>query len=257
MKNKFCPGRCPAVTGAAVLAAVLTAILAGGCAKLPSKQYYMLNYVPQPMTTRTMPNPYACVVRLKEFSIEDAYNRSQIVYRLSPYELRYYNYRMWAVKPTRMITDLVFKHLNAVGLVSTIVRRFDEGRKPDFELSGSIEALEEYDSEDLLFAHIALRVNLTRLSDDDNIYSRHFDIRKKVLRREADFMIREMSQIMEYILTQAMTDIDVKLAVEFGGTGLGVPLFISQEQPDFITDTETPAAGAAEEPAIEAPETGK
>jgi ABC-type uncharacterized transport system auxiliary subunit len=245
-RSKLWPAAAGAVTAAALLAAILVS-----CAKLPSKQYYMLNYMPQPMAQRTMPNPYACVVRLKEFSIEDAYNRTQIVYRLSPYELRYYNYRMWAVKPTRMVTDLVFKHLNTVGLVSGIVRRFDEGRKPDFEISGSIEALEEYDSEDLLFAHVALRINLTRLSDGGNIYSRHFDVRKKVFRREADFMIREMSQIMEYIITQAMTDIDARLAAEFGGTGLGVPQFIPQEQPDFISDTVTPAAGTEKESGID------
>jgi ABC-type uncharacterized transport system auxiliary subunit len=235
--------------------AALMAVLLAGCAKMPSKQYYVLNYVPQPMTVRTMPNPYACVVRLKEFSIEDAYNRTQIVYRLSPYELRYYNYRMWAVKPTRMITDLVFKHLNSMELVGGIVRRFDEGRKPDFEISGSIEALEEYDSEDLLFAHIAIRINMTRLSDGGNIYSRHFDVRKKVFRREADFVIREMSQIMEYILTQATADIDDKLAVEFGGAGLDAPQFIPQEQPDFISDTVIPAIDAGEESKIEVLET--
>jgi ABC-type uncharacterized transport system auxiliary subunit len=234
----------------AAAAALLAAMLVS-CAKPPSKQYYVLNYVPQPMAQRTMPNPYACVVRLKDFSIEDAYNRTQIVYRLSPYELRYYNYRLWAVKPTRMVTDLVFKHLTTVELVSGIVRRFDEGRKPDYEISGSIEALEEYDSEDLLFAHIALRINLTRLSDGANLYSRHFDVRKKVFRREADFVIREMSQIMEYILTQATADIDSKLSVEFGGTELGAPRFIPHEQPEFITDTVLPEAAPEEESKIE------
>jgi len=245
MKKEFCLKLCSA--------ALAAAILAGGCAKPPSKQYYTLNYVPPSMARRVMPTPYNCVVRLKEFSIEDAYNRLQIVYRLSPYELRYYNYRFWAVKPTRMVTDLVFKHLNSVELVSGVVRRFDEGRKPDYEISGNIEALEEYDSEDLLFAHITMRVNLTRLSDGGNIYSRHFDIRKKVFRREADFVIREMSQIVEYILTQAIDDIDAKLAAEFGINAGEAPVFTPLEQPDFITDTAEPEA--VEESEIEALET--
>jgi len=254
MKKVFRQKQYSAIYGAVIAAALLAAIIAG-CAKPPSKQYYTLNYVPPSMARRIMPNPYSCVVRLKEFSIEDAYNRLQIVYRLSPYELRYYNYRLWAVKPTRMVTDLLFKHLNSVELVSGVVRRFDEGRKPDYEISGNIEALEEYDSEDLLFAHITIRVNLTRLSDGANIYSRHFDIRKKVFRREADFVIREMSQIMEYILTQAIDDIDAKLAAEFGISGTEAPAFIPQEQPDFISDTVMPASEAGEESKIEVLET--
>jgi ABC-type uncharacterized transport system auxiliary subunit len=191
------------------------------------------------MHQRAMQTPYAAVVRLREFSIEEAYNRSQIVYRLNPYELRYYNYRLWAVKPTRMITDLAFRHLSSVNLVSGVVRRFDEGRKPDFELSGRIEALEEYDSEDLLFAHIAIRLNLTRVSDGANIYSRLFDIRKKVYRREANFVIREMSQITEYIFTQAMADIDAKLAAEFGmAAGAEELEFMAVEESKFISDSD-------------------
>jgi ABC-type uncharacterized transport system auxiliary subunit len=218
----------------------------------------MINYMPQPMQQRTMPTPYATVVRLRELSIEEAYNRSQIVYRLNPYELRYYNYRLWAVKPTRMVTDLAFRHLSSLNLVSAVVRRFDEGRKPDFELSGRIEALEEYDSEDLLFAHIAVRINMTRLSDGANIYNRLFDIRKRVYRREANFVIREMSQIMEYIITQAVADIDQKLAAEFGLTDplVPVPEFNHVEQPTFISDSDVSGGGSygSEVPASEVSE---
>jgi ABC-type uncharacterized transport system auxiliary subunit len=115
------------------------------------------------------------------------------------------------------------------------VRRFDEGRKPDYELSGIIEALEEYDSEDLLFAHIAMRVNLTKLADGTNVYSRHFDLRKKIHRREPEFIIREKSIIMEYIFNQVVTDLDSKLASELNG--MEAPKFNTVSDPVFISDT--------------------
>ena len=226
--------RCAA---AVLCACVALAII--GCAKPPSRQNYLLTYVPPEMQTRTMPNPYAAVIRLREFSIEEAYNRSQIVYRLNPYELRYYNYKSWAVKPTRMITDLFFKHLSSAQLVSTVVRRFDEGRKPDFELAGFIEALEEYDSDDMLFAHIAIRLNMTRLSDGANVYSRLFDLRKRVYYRETIGVIKEMSQIMEYVFTEAITDIDNRLAAEFGIAEFAAPAFAPVEEPVFSSDIDS------------------
>ncbi len=207
------------------------------CGQVPIKQYYVLNYIPSTLKERAMSTPYPYTVRLKEFGIEEAYNRSQIVYRLSPYELRYYVYRVWAVKPTRMITDLVQKHLNAANLVSSVVRRFDEGRKPEYELSGLVEALEEYDSEDILFAHVAMRINLTRISDGRNLYSRHFDLRKRVYRREPEFMIREMSLIMEFISNQALHDIDVRLASEYGITASTEAESPRLDTPRFISDT--------------------
>ena len=83
------------------------------CGTIPIKQYYVLNYVPMRSTGRLLATPYPFTIRLKELDIEDAYNRSQIVYRQSPYELRYYFYKLWAVGPKKMITDLIQKHLES------------------------------------------------------------------------------------------------------------------------------------------------
>lgn len=206
----------------------LAVLLTAGCGSVPTKQYYVLNYLPS-MNKRQNPNPYPITIRLKEFNIEEAYNRPQIVYRQSPFQLKYYVYRVWAVKPTRMITDLVHKHLVSANLASSIVRRFDEGKKPDYELSGIIEALEEYDSEELWFAHLAFRINLVRTGDGRVLYTRRFDLRKKVYQKEPEFVIREMSALMEYAMTQAVHDMDIKLAQEFGSktTTIGIesPVF--------------------------------
>ncbi|HEX2957063.1 MAG TPA: hypothetical protein VHO70_09520, partial [Chitinispirillaceae bacterium] len=136
--------------------------------------------------------------------------------RQTPFQLRYYVYQVWAVKPTRMITDLVQKHLVTANLVSSIIRRYDQGPKPDFELNGTIEALEEYDSEELWFAHLCIRLNLVRVKDGRTVYTRRFDHRKKVFQHEPEYVIREMSALMEYIVTQAIHDIDIKLAQEMG-----------------------------------------
>jgi ABC-type uncharacterized transport system auxiliary subunit len=187
-----------------------------GCVRLQVKQYYLLNYSPSSSRDRLNPGAYPCTVRLREFDIEDAYTQPQIVYRQSPFQLRYYVYRVWAVKPQRMITDLLHKHLLAANLVSNVMRRFDEGNKPDYEISGIIEAIEEYDSDQLWFAHLALRINLTRIKDGRTMYSRRFDQRKRVFQHEPEYVVREMSALMEYTFTQAIHDFDAILSSEYG-----------------------------------------
>ena len=187
-----------------------------GCARVPVKQYYLLNYVPSASRDRLNPGPYRCIFRLKEFGVEEAYTRPQIVYRQSPFQLRYYVYRVWAVKPERMITDLFHKHLLTANLVSNVVRRFDEGHKPDYEINGMIEAIEEYDSDELWFAHLATRISLTRIRDGRLMYSRRFDQRKRVFQHEPEYVVREMSALMEYILSQVIHDFDAVLSSEFG-----------------------------------------
>lgn len=186
------------------------------CSPPPSKKYYALNYIPTSREDRLKQGAYPFTIRLRDLEIEEAYARPQIVYRKSPFELRYYFYRVWAVKPTRMLTDLVQKHLASANLVSAVVRRFDEGYKPDYELSGMIEAIEEYDSEEIWFAHLAIRFKFTDLRDGKVLYNRRFDHRKRVYENDPEYVIKEMSAILEYILNQLTHDLDVVLAREYG-----------------------------------------
>ncbi len=203
------PLRCVvSITAACLICFILS------CGTVPIKQYYVLNYVPAPPENRLQKTPYPFTVRVKELDIEDAYSRQSIVYRQSPFELRYYFYRLWAVKPSRMVTDLIIKHLSSINLVSSIVRRYDEGQKPDFELSGLIEAIEEYDSDQLWFAHIAIRFTMSRAADGSVVYSRVFDNRKRVFEYSPDNVVREMSTIIEFIMGQVAKDLDVVFSKE-------------------------------------------
>lgn len=199
------------------------------CSKIPVKQFYVLNYVPSAARDRLNPAAYQCTFRLRNFGVEEAYTRPQIVYRQSPFQLRYYVYRVWAVKPERMITDLFHKHLITANLVSNVVRRFDEGHKPDYEVSGIVEAIEEYDSDELWFAHIAMRINLIRIKDNRTMYSRRFDHRKRVFQHEPEYVVREMSALMEYIFTQVIHDFDAIMASEFGTP-------VAEPEPEDIKD---------------------
>lgn len=197
-----------------LLLAVLSSLFF--CTKIPVKQFYVLNYTPSATRERLNPGPYNCTVRLKEFDVEEAYTKPQIVYRKSPFQLQYYVYQVWAVKPERIMTDLLHKHLLTSNLVSNVVRRFDEGHKPDYEISGILESIEEYDSDELWFAHIALRITIVRISDGRIMYSRRFDHRKRVFEHEPEYVIREMSALLEYIFTQTVHDFDSILSSEYG-----------------------------------------
>jgi ABC-type uncharacterized transport system auxiliary subunit len=190
--------------------------LLAGCGAAPVKKFYMLNYVPEPLSERLNVNPYPYTIRIKEFAIEKAYDQQSIVYRTSAYEMGRYFYRAWAVNPTNMFVDLIQKHFDAVNLVSHAVRRLDEGGKPDYELNGIIEAIEQYESEENWFAHLAFRLSLVRIADNRVVYSRDFDSHKQVPNRDPIDVVRELSRIMDVQISQAIHDIDVVLMREYG-----------------------------------------
>jgi len=178
------------------------------CAKPITKQFYLLSYQPDQLTDRLQEDPYPFTVRLRPFEIEKAYAKPNIVYRRSPYELEYYGYHHWAVRPTDMMTDQIYSHLEGLKLVQSTVRRLDEKGKPDYELSGTVLAMEEYDSEDIWFAHLKIRMILVRLSDGVVLYNRLYDQRKIVPTHTPLHVVRTLSELTDYFASSLMNELD-------------------------------------------------
>jgi ABC-type uncharacterized transport system auxiliary subunit len=186
---------------------VLTALL-GSCTKPIMKQFYLLSYQPDQLNNRIQERVYPITLRLRPFEIEKAYSKSNIVYRKSPYQLEYYGYQHWAVRPKDMVTDLIYTHLESINLVQSTVRRLDENGKPDYELAGKIIALEEYDSGETWFAHLAIRMTLVRLSDGEVLYNRLFDQRKIVENRDPLYVVRTLSELTDFFASTLMNELD-------------------------------------------------
>ncbi len=204
-------------------------LVISSCTKPIMKQYYLLNYKPDMLNNRILEKAYPYTIRLRPFDIEKAYSKSNIVYRKSPYELEYYGYRHWAVRPKDMLTDLIYSHLETIDLVQSTVRRLDEKGKPDYELAGTILSLEEYDSEEIWFAHLAIRMTLTRLSDGEVIYNRLFDQRKRVETRDPLYVVRTLSELTDYFASSLMNELDMVLYKETQSTSGGTDAAADKE----------------------------
>ncbi|MGM0443745.1 MAG: ABC-type transport auxiliary lipoprotein family protein [Fibrobacterota bacterium] len=201
---------------------ILTAslIFLTACGGTVKQEFYIINYIPDSLDEREMSDPYPFVVRVRSFDIEKIYKTHNIVYRKSPYQLEYYGFRLWAIHPADMMTDLLTGHLAEIGLVRDIIRRFDEiDRMADYEISGRIEAIEEYDSDDVWFAHLKYRIRVQRLRDKQYIYTRTFDLRKKVGENTPAEVVKTLSEITDITYTRLMKDLDRLFAKEYDARG--------------------------------------
>jgi len=191
-----------------IILGIFIILIIVGCAKPLAKNFYVLNYTPDKLENRKSQTPYQRIIRLRPFAIEKAYAKTNIVYRENPYQLDYYPDQLWAVRPVDMITDLVFSHLESIKLVETLVRRLDEQGAPDYELSGTILAIEEYDSGDTWYAHLKISVVLTNYKTGKAVYSRIFDQTRVVGTKTPLSVVQTLSEIMDYISSLLMTDLD-------------------------------------------------
>lgn len=165
------------------------------CSSAPERQYFGIAYSLSdvaPETTALFP----VTLRVVEPEIRLAYDRPQIVYRFDPFRFKYYNYKFWVAKPQQMIGELIHRHVQFANLfkeTSLVYQR----TVPDYELQGEIEAIEEYDSGDTWYAHLAMSLRLVRFSDRTIVWSYRFDRKKEVFNKEPVYVVRGMSELME------------------------------------------------------------
>jgi hypothetical protein len=68
------------------------------------------------------------------------------------------------------------------------------------------------------------------------VYNKRFDLRKKVLAHDPELVIREMSALIEFAITQAVQDLDAKLAEETGLFGVEKSDTLNQMIPDSLVN---------------------
>jgi ABC-type uncharacterized transport system auxiliary subunit len=192
-------------------------MLLGCFGRVIESSYYQLDYVPTPkeMLNETV---YPYTVRIKDFDVAEAYRRNNIVYRLSPYKLHFYNYELWAVKPEYLVSDMLFRHFNAANIFLEVRRSIDV-EEPDYTITGTIRAIEEYDNQDEWYAHLAMNMHLLENRTKKVMWSKEWDYRKKVSNQETIYVVRGLSELLERINNEAIADIDSVMKEKYSVKG--------------------------------------
>lgn len=195
---------------------LITLFFACSIGSIPTKNYYIINYTPFPHVPATSNRPYPYSIQVGRFKVQRIFNRHNIIYRYSPLQIQYYELERWAVRPDYMITDMVFKHLEASNLTNRIgIDFFDT--KPDFRIEGTVEAIEKLDAGDLFYGHIAMTFKMLRVQDGEQIWNYSFDQRKQVYSRDMVHSVRALSSILQSQMDVVVSQLDsLFLSMESG-----------------------------------------
>ena len=187
-------------------------LLVSACGSTPDRQYFGVAYTLVDVEAYKAPKfPYTLRILAPEIRL--AYDRAQIVYRFDPFRFKYYNYKFWVAKPQQMMAELVHRHIQHANLFKETSLVYRRG-VPDYELHGEIEAIEEYDSGDKWYAHLALSFRLVRFTDRKVIWSYQFDRKKEVFNKEPVYVVRGMSELMEEEMVIILTGIAAAMSEE-------------------------------------------
>jgi len=182
------------------------------CSSAPQRQYYGLSYslAEEPEGTSAK---YRTTLMIREPDILLAYDRAQIVYRYDPFRFKYYNYKYWLAKPQQMVQELLYRHIKYVNLFNEVTLVYQRGT-PNYVLEGMIDAIEEYDSGDAWFSHLAMSFRLVRYEDREVIWTHKFDVKKEVFTKKPVYVVRAMSEQVEEQMQIIVEGIDAAMAKE-------------------------------------------
>jgi ABC-type uncharacterized transport system auxiliary subunit len=174
----------------ALLALLSVAVLPGCIGGAVEERFYSLSGPRTPLEKGNGPR-----LLVSDFTPAAGYDTSKLAYRVSEHEVRYYAYRQWVSDPSRMVTEMVVKHLKASGRFGQ-VSRSDKLRDPDAILEGTIDALEEVDLDDDWRARLAMTFTL-RSAESDKIVMRHaFDVIMPCAKRSPEAVAKTISSVL-------------------------------------------------------------
>jgi ABC-type uncharacterized transport system auxiliary subunit len=123
--------------------------------------------------------------------------------RNSPYQLRYSDQNVWAVKPHQMLSDLLAQALDHTNTFEGVTRELVNAR-PKFTLSGQLNAAEIYDSDDIWFAHLSLDLHLSRFEDGTRVWTYEFEKRKKLGQTDFAMGARGLSELAQQVVADVV-----------------------------------------------------
>lgn len=151
-------------------------LLASACGSVPVKRYYALAPAASPDAGSTRPLCRLPLV-VADVYAPPPFDQSKLVFRTDPYEIKFYNYRFWVMKPHRMVQRLLTERLTTRGLFARVERAI-LGSAKRLVLRTTVDAMgEETMSEGSASAHLAMRFSLEEPKHDRVLWQYRFDQR--------------------------------------------------------------------------------
>ncbi len=172
------------------------------CGGVPETYYYTvapLAFNAMKAKANDVESNRTIVLGVEKFSSEALYDDDRIIYRESPYEVKYYHYRRWATAPRQLVTEEVFKHLQAARICRDVVN-FPGSKHVDYVLTGRILAFEEWDRGEEWFGRVAFTAQLYDPASRQALWNEVFEAETRAKKRIPTAVVEAIGKSLEKCL---------------------------------------------------------
>jgi len=193
------------------LAVPLVAILLlAGCFSTPAKRYFQI----VAMDLDAQPHaPVGRVIYVEPVRVDPLYDDYRVIYRVSPYELKYYTSVFWAKKPDALFREAISDYLIQKAGFPRVMIDVLQG-DPEIALRTNVRLVEEIDNPNVWFARLAMDLEFLEFKTGRTIVKHSFDRRLRLEARKVRFLPGVLSGILIAELDVAVKKLAEALAIQ-------------------------------------------
>ncbi len=185
-----------------IAVAVITFFLSG-CGSVPPTYYYKIDYeTASSQNSSVLP----VTIGVSQFGADVMYENDKIVYRDSPYEVQFYNYRRWIAQPRKIVTEKIHQQYREAGLFQRVVR-IPSTFKIDYILKGRITAFEEWDEGTAWYGVVAIEFQLYDPSTNEIVWENLVSERTAAAKKEPAEVVKAISESLNAVITKSIAQI--------------------------------------------------
>ena len=187
----------------------LTIFLIVSCSSIPDVHYYMIDTLQEEIEIEEA--KYDMILGIEKFKSDRAYEGDRIVYRDTPYEVKFYNYHRWINSPPEIVTEKAIEQFTMSRLFKQVVAAPHFSRI-DYLVRGSIKAFEELDEGNEWYGHVKIHFELVNLKDHSLIWQNILTQKIKASQRKPIEVVRALEMSLRSCLNEAIAEIDQVLS---------------------------------------------
>jgi uncharacterized lipoprotein YmbA len=189
------------------IAALLSFITLGGCTKVRYPDYYALK-LPSPVLASRDSARISASIAVREFRAPQYLRQGSIVYRPESEQIAFYDYHRWAEDPRQSVTNTIVRELQQVFESAEL---YDGRTGAEFLLTGSLDHLEEVDSERSVSVEVELSAKLQNVKTGIVMWSDRSFKTSEVNQRSLPAVVAEMSRDLSEAATQLVSSIRIQV----------------------------------------------
>jgi len=182
---------------------ILMAALTGGCGSMHPKRYFQIRTIGADEPALPRLERRVCV---EPAAVDAPYDDIRVLYRVAPYELKYYPYEFWVDRPGRQVAAAMAEFLTKMKVFPVVVEDRTKG-EPEIFLRSRLHALEEIDGTDIWEGRMAMDIEFVDAKSGAPIVVWSFDRKATMFRHDVGVLPAAVSRILDEELRKAVWEL--------------------------------------------------